>query len=193
MVSLSKDVSIQLMESSIAQRYAKAFFEIAMEQGKCDAYLEGLEAFNQIGKANPQFEPFLANRFVDIKARLLMVDEFVKKFETDELLGNFLKVVIKKGRADQLKLITEFFKKMVYQLQNKLGAVVTSAEKLDDSVYLQIQKSLVKKTKKEIVLEKKIEPEVLGGMLVQVDGAIYDGTLKTHLEKIKEKMREASF
>lgn len=181
------------MESSIAQRYAKAFFEIAGEQGKWDAYLEGLEAFNEISKTNPQFDLFLANRFVDIKARLLMIDEFVRIFKADELLGNFLKVVIKKGRADQLKLITEFFKKMVYQLQNKLGAIVTSAEKLNDSVYDQIQKALSKKTKKEIVLEKKVVPEVLGGMLVQVDGAIYDGTLKSHLEKIKEKMREATF
>lgn len=181
------------MESFIAQRYAKAFFEIAKEEGKCDPYLEQLEAFNQMGQVNLELIPFLANRFVDSQARLLIVDEFVKKFGADELVGNFLKVVIKKGRVDQLKLIIEFFKKMVYQLQNKLRAHVISAEALNDSVYQQIQKTLAQKTKKEIILEKEIAPEILGGLSIRVEGAIYDGTLKTHLEKIKERMKGATF
>lgn len=181
-----------MIETSIARRYAKALLDIAAESDQTNLFLSELDFFHNLCLKHPSLMDVLSNRFMDLTARMNIVDELSGKLKLNPMIKNFLKLLIKKGRAELLGLIVKTYQKLVYELEGKLEAVITSAKPLDDLHYEEIQKILSKITGKKIITQKEIKPEVLGGMSVRIGGEVYDGTIRASLDKISDEMRKGT-
>lgn len=181
-----------MIESSIARRYAKALLDIASESGQTSLFLSELDSFHNLCLKHPSLMDVLSNRFMDLTARMNIVDELAGRLKLNPMIRNFLKLLIKKGRAGFLDFIVKAYQKLVYELEGKLEAVITSAKPLNDLHYKEIQKILSKITGKKIIAQKDIKPEVLGGLAIRIGGEVYDGTIRASLNKIGEEMRKGT-
>ena len=177
-----------MIEASIARRYARALIELAREEGKIEAYALLLQNFQALCRENALLLDTLTNRFFDLAARLRIVDRLAQKLDLALSVKNFIKLLIKKGRIGLFGDIVLEYQREVYLFQNKVVATIVSARDLPDSITREIQSILAKKTGKDVVVEKEVKPNVLGGVCVRMGGEVYDGTVKAALDCLTEKM-----
>ena len=176
-----------MIEASIARRYARALIELAREEGKIEAYALLLQNFQALCRENALLLDTLTNRFFDLAARLRIVDRLAQKLDLALSVKNFIKLLIKKGRIGLFGDIVLEYQREVYLFQNKVVATIVSARDLPDSITREIQSILAKKTGKDVVVEKEVKPNVLGGVCVRMGGEVYDGTVKAAPDCLTQK------
>lgn len=179
-----------MIESSIARRYAKALFEIGREKGKAELFLDQISSLHQLCQEHPFLQDTLANRFMDLKARLNIIDDLGAKMGLDEMVVNFLKILIQKGRIRLMPFVFKNYRTLMYSYQNKIEAVISTAKPLEEKIYKELSQALQEITGKTVVTTKELRPEVLGGISVRIGGEVFDGTVKAQLEKMSLAMRQ---
>lgn len=182
-----------MIESSIARRYARALLEIGKETGKTDAFLSELTSFDKSCLDHGQLLSVLGNRFLPVGSRLQILGTIAQKLSLSVTVANFLRLLLRKSRMALLPQVTEIYRAFVFKLQNRVEVKVTSAKALSAEVLKQLEEVLARKTGKGIVLESAIRPEVLGGLSVEVEGMIYDGTILSQLNGMELEMKKTVF
>ncbi len=174
--------------SGVSFRYASAIYDIANNQGKLEQVKSDFQNFNQLCEASRDFYLFLKSPVVKALRKL----EILKKLfssEYDKVILEFMSLVCKKNRAGQLKEIAESFAS-VYNIRKGIEkASVLTAMDLTDITAKELEK-LAKKVvgDKELELEYKIEPSLIGGFLLKVEDKQMDQTVSTKLKKIKKEL-----
>lgn len=135
----------------------------------------------------------LARLFEDpnfsVEERRDVVDKTAKKFELDETLQKFLRLLVDKGRISLLPQIYEALTHMIDDAQGRLQVTILSATPVAESEIREITQSLMQSShKKEVRAKNLIDKNLLGGMRVEVDGAVFDATLKAKLSALRSKL-----
>ncbi|HBF11914.1 MAG TPA: ATP synthase F1 subunit delta [Deltaproteobacteria bacterium] len=182
-----------MIERSIARRYARALFSLGKEQKKLDAYLEQLRQLESTSKTSPLLLLSLGNRFLDMGERLAIVNEVASRCGFDKEVKNFIKILIEKARISLLSLIIEAYQGYVYADENKVEAVVTSAHSLGQDQINILETTFSSIMGKKVLLKGKVEPSVLGGVSVQIGGEIFDGTLRSQLNRLTQELKVENF
>ncbi len=178
-----------MIETTLARRYSKALFSLAIEAGSQDQVREELEELKSLMEAHPVLLEILSNRFLDLKARMRVVDELAQKMGLNPEVTSFLKLLIKKGRLTLLGLMADFYKKLILASQNKMEAQVTSAYPLSDMIHGELKKILSEKSGSEVLIRPHLDPSVLAGIRVSLGNIVYDGTAQAELFRLMEEMR----
>lgn len=174
-----------MIEAQIARRYAKALFKLA-EETKVPflKYLEELEGLEKLFADNKELYEALANRYVDLKARKAIIEDIASQLSLTTELKNFLKLLVDKGRVDVFEFIVDSYKDFAFEAEGKIEATVTSARELKDELYHQVSQVIADMTGKKVELQKEIKPEVIGGIALRFAGEIFDGTVKSRLDRL---------
>jgi F-type H+-transporting ATPase subunit delta len=180
-----------MIESSISRRYAKALVDSAQENNSLDATLSQL-ANLKTAVLLPKVDllEVLGNRFMDLKARLKVVDELAQVLGLSQEVKNFTKILIEKGRISLLPNIYAAFREYVFTFQNKVEIELVSARALKEGVVKEIQQKMETLLQKQIVVKEAIKPQVLGGVCVRVADQIFDGTLLSQIQKLGSEMKK---
>ncbi len=178
-------------EAALSRRYAKALFEIA--KGKEDVFETQLNEFHALWLNHEGLRGVLLNRFIDLNARLKVIDDLAAKIQMNLDVIHFLKLLIRKGRMGYFGMILESFHEFALQAANKVEASITSAKPLPEATYTELQNLMAQKTGKMVVVKKEINPDVLGGVCIRVGNEIYDGTVKAELDRLCDSMAKVSF
>jgi len=168
-------------------RYARALLELAESEGKLDTiYKELLETVELVQKY-PEIPHLLMNTTIAREEK----EDFLEKIlprQTTALLLNFMKVLIKKKRFQDLALIAGAFHKL-YETKKGIQRVrVQSPLPLDEALKDKLRHALEKKMKREIVIEPEVNPEILGGLILDFEGTQIDGSFRTVLGELKQKL-----
>jgi F-type H+-transporting ATPase subunit delta len=181
-----------MIESSIARRYSRALLQIGKETGEMDLFLNQLVLFEAVCKENPNVLDMLSNRFVDVKARLAVIDELTSKLDLCKTINHFLKLLVRKGRIGLCHFIVEAYRRDVYKAQGKIQATIISADKLSQEFYDQIEKILSQITGLTVLSKPRVDPDVLGGVAVEVGGQVFDGTVQSGLSRLSDQMMKVA-
>lgn len=177
-----------MSESALARRYAKALFDLALEEERVEAIRGELENFGTLAKDNPNLMDVLSNRFLNADNRLAVIDQLGGRLELSKTVSNFLKLLVKKGRISFLKPMVAVFRRMAFDHQKTIEACVKSAFPLDSATTDAIAILLSRSTGKKIILEHVVDCNLLGGIWLKIGNEIYDGTVKADLNLLKNKM-----
>ena len=177
-----------MIKYKVANRYSKALFDVGLEYNKLDKLLKDLETFTELFTTNKEFKIVMETSAVSREEKKEIVEELAKRFDFNPLTINFFKLLIDKNKIKFIPTINEVFLKRYRDYIGLADYEVISAVELDTSIINEIKEKLEKKTGKKIELSTKVDPEILGGLIVKTEGLIYDGSLKSHLLKIKEKI-----
>ena len=178
--------------SGMAGRYATALFELALENKAVDAVKKDLDQFDALIAESADLSRLVRSPVFDADEQLKASSAVLAKAGIGGLAANFLRVITTNRRLFAVRDMIRGYRALVARHKGEVTAHVTVAEKLSDT-HLDTLKSTLKTVTsgKDIDLDVKIDPAVIGGLIVKVGSRMVDSSLRTKLNSIKLAMKEA--
>lgn len=173
----------------IAKRYAKALFNLALEEGQVEQYGQELGEFIQLLKDLPDFADAVQNPLYPVAIRKNVFGSVADKAGTAPIIKSFVELLIQKNRLQYLGEISDYYHKLIDEHANIARAQVKAATPLDDQVIQEIAASLEKMTGKKIAVEFEQDPGLIGGVVAQIGDLVLDGSVRRQLLNIKETLK----
>ncbi len=175
------------MAKLISKRYAVALFELAQETNKIDELNTEVEFIYKSISEDKDFLIILNHPRISGEEKFNLFQEIFKGQISDEVLG-LLSVVVGKNRETELVEIFVEFLELVRVHKGIATAYITSATALTPEQLTAIKQKLSEKLNKQIIVETDTKPELIGGLVINVDGKIIDNSIKTNLFNIKKSL-----
>ena len=173
----------------IASVYARSLFEVAQEQGKLDEVRDQLGEFADTLDSNQEMQVFFFSPYFSTPEKEEGLDKVVTGAEP--ILQNFLKLLIEKHRMPAVFRVRRSFDEL-WQRENKLLPVeVTSAIELDQNTVKQIGDRIAEETGQKIELSERVDPDILGGLVVRVGNSIIDSSIRARLDSLRRQVAKA--
>lgn len=178
--------------SNAARRYAEALIDSIFDgENAAEAGRSAADELSQLAEAIrevPDLRNALENPSYTQDDRLKALEVIAGKLELSARTRSFAKLVIEKGRAAELTEISLVFRKLLDERSGRVIAVVTSAAPLTDAALADIKAALEKRTGKAVDVEAKVDPELIGGIRAEVGTIVFDGSIRSELESLREKL-----
>lgn len=177
------------MAGLISRRYAEALFQLALEKDCVDKYSDEIKLIHDTLAGNGEILKVLNNPEISSDIKMNILKDAFEKYVSEDVLG-LLAVVFRKNREKELiDILSEFLGK-VMEYRGIVYATVESAVPLKSEKINEIKQKLSKKLNKQVEVEVKIVPELIGGIKIAVDGYVIDNTVKKGIEAIKKALLE---
>ncbi|MCX7817145.1 MAG: ATP synthase F1 subunit delta [Syntrophales bacterium] len=176
--------------NTVAKRYAKAFFEVAEEQGRIEKFYEELSVFLSLIQENKDFREFLANPIFDQHEKRVVVDTVLGMMSVSDVTANFLRLLTDKRRIVLLKEIVDSYRDMMDEALGIVRIGVMTAFPLTDELRGELQSKLEMLTGKRVVMTVVEDRSLLGGIVVRIGDTVYDNSVRTQLNNIRNLLWE---
>ncbi len=171
--------------TDIAKEYGAALFMLAKEDGNADAVARSLETVAAAFKANPDYELLLALPNIAREERVALLDGAFASSVEDSVLS-FLKLMCEEGYIRAFPTAKAEFDALLDEDRRILHATVTSVVPLTDSEQQELRAKLQTMSGHRVEMHYQLDPTLLGGVVVELDGTVYDNSLKRQMTRIKE-------
>ncbi len=176
----------------MAGRYASALFELALENKATDAVRAELEKFDQLVDGSPDLNRLVRSPVFGVDDQLKALSAILDKAGIKGLAANFLRVITTNRRLFAARDMIRAYRALVAKHKGEVTAQVTVAEKLNDKNTEALKSALKTVTGgKDIDFDVKVDPAIIGGLIVKVGSRMVDSSLRTKLNSIKLAMKEA--
>ncbi len=177
-----------MITGSIARRYAKALLEIGIQQQTYDALGKELDRAAETLRASPELRNALENPVFSLDKRKLVMDELARRLALSKTVRNFIMLLLDKGRIAALPDIARAHRALVDEHAGRVRATVTSARPLDPMLETRLKTALEKQSGKVVIFEKREDPTIMGGLITQLGDTVFDGSVRTQLEQLREEL-----
>ena len=174
----------------IAEVYARALFEAAADGGVLDRVHDELGQFAEALDEDRNLQLFLFSPYFSSEEKKDGIRRIVS--DADERLVNFLELLAERHRTPALFRIRRIFDGLWAEENKLLPVTVTSATELDQALVDDIGKRIEEQTGRRVELSSKVDPDVLGGLMVRVGNMVLDGTVRNRLEKLRKQVAKAA-
>lgn len=178
-----------MRSSAIARRYAKALILIGKEDGKSETYREELNNIVGLMDQEPMLEQSVGNPLYSAKARRNVLETVLKKLELSRIMNSFVMLLFDKGRIKFLRDVNNYYNIFADELKGVIHADLISATELSSESFEQIRNSLSKMTGKQVLLDTKLDPSLIGGVITKIGDLVLDGSIKTQLQNMRESLK----
>ncbi len=174
----------------VARVYAETLLRFAEREGALDQAMEGLSALDTAIATDREFARFLeAPQITADDKRSLLWSVFEGRLHP--VMLRFLDLVVAKRREPLLPEIAAAWREILDRRANRQGATVTTAVPADPALLVRLRAALEKATGKTISLEERVDPRLLGGVVVRTGDLVMDASLKTRLATLRHRLRTA--
>ncbi len=177
--------------SGMAGRYATALFELALEEKALDKVKADLESFDALVGGNPDLARLVRSPVFGADEQGKALSAILDKVGIGGIAANFLKVITANRRLFAAQSIIRGFRALVAKHKGEVSAEVTVAEKLSDKNLDALKGALNAVTGKDVDLNVRVDPAIIGGLVVKLGSRMIDTSLRTKLNSIKFAMKEA--
>jgi len=176
----------------IAEVYSRALFEVAKEHDVLDEVHEQLDEFAEAleDEDNRELRLFFFSPYFSSEEKKNGVEQVVSG--ADERFLNFLKLLAERHRMPVLPRIRRQFDSLWSEEKRLLPVAVTSAVELDEELVKRIGDRIEGQTGRTVDLSSRVDPEVLGGLVVRVGNMVMDASVRSRLEKIRKQVTKAA-
>jgi len=178
-----------VIDTTLAKRYATALVEIAQEQNALDKYAADLDALSKLVEESRDFREVLINPVFTKEDKKKIAGPVLQKMGADPMVINFVYLLIDRKRIEQLTGIEKAFRAKVDEIRGITRGQVTSAEPLEQAELAQLTEKLANITGKQVIVTTKVDPSLIGGLVAKVGDMVFDGTIRTQLNQLKESLK----
>jgi len=179
-----------LISSDLAKRYARAFFDIAVEEGKIEDYGKELAAFALLTQQNKALQEFLANPIFELKSKKTVIEELLARTQISGRTANFLRLLVDKQRIGVVGEVDAAYKEFMDKTLKKVRVSVRTAYPLTPELEGALKKRVAEMTGKEVEMTVEDDSSLIGGLVVRVGDTMYDGSIKAQLGNIRKLLGE---
>ena len=174
--------------AEISKEYGQALFMLACEDGRQKEYGQVLEQIKAALEDQPDYAQLLASPAIPMQDRLHTIEVAFAALAPEHVLS-YLKLLCEKGRVDCFVESVEVYQGLLNAAEHISTATITSAVELTEEEKQKLQLALERRCKGQVRAEYVVDKELLGGLVVEVDGNILDGSLRQRLSEMKEVIR----
>ena len=169
-----------------ARRYAEAAFQVAMRDGTVETWRAELDAAGEIA-ADDQVGRMLANPAVPLETRTEMAESIFGTIVGRGLL-NLIGLMLRRGRIEQLAQVAAEFRRLDNARQGITLATATSAAPLSPDEIRDLTARMEQLTGGRVELDVKVDPSLLGGLVVRIGDRLIDGSVRGRLERLRNQL-----
>lgn len=176
------------MAKLVSKTYGEALFELAVEEGREDEFLNEITEIQNILSQNPDFARLMVHPKILKEEKLEVLKDVFKGRISEELYG-FLSLVVSKDRYDEIDGILDYFVGEVKALKGIGIASVTTATDLSDSQKKAVEKRLLETTPyKSMEMHYDVDETLIGGMIIRIKDRVVDSSIHTKLNKLQREL-----
>jgi F-type H+-transporting ATPase subunit delta len=176
---------------AVAQRlYARALFQAAEDAGKLEQVASELSELATAIAETPALQLLLRNPQIDPPEKADVLAEL--SAGADELVRNFVRLVAEKGRAAEIPEMSAELDALVARAQNRLAVELITAHELSDEEARSIVETIEKASGRTVEASRSVDPDLVGGIVLQVGSFRADGSVRGRLERLKQELATAS-
>lgn len=177
---------------SVAKSYARALLEAAVAQKASSADLDRIEGqlneFSQMLRTSKEARVALAGPATSARDKVGLVKEFAKRGGYTLLVGNFLQLMARKERLGIFSAVADAFGAVRLESEGGLQGTLVSADPVSAADVAGLAQSFSQKLGKRVAFKTATDPNLLAGIKVTVNGVTYDGTLRSQLQRLRERL-----
>ena len=175
----------------MAGRYATALFDLARESNAIDAVKADLERFDALVAESADLNRLVRSPVFSADEQLQALSAVLERAGIGGLAAKFLKLVTSNRRLFAVRDMVKAYREFVAKHKGEATAEVTIAEKLKDEHLDALRSALKAVSGKNVDLDIKVDPAIIGGLVVKLGNRMVDSSLRTRLNAIKQVMKEA--
>ena len=176
--------------NSTSNSYASALYELSKENSELDEVEDGIKSLNKLLNESSDFKEMILSPTVAKEDKKNVIFLIADQNKFSQILKKFLGIVAIKNRLFFLEKIIESFLNMVSYNKGQLKAKLISSKKLSPDEKKKIQDELSKDFKSSINIDYEYNPDLIGGLIIQVGSVMVDTSIKTKLKKLEKNMLE---
>lgn len=177
------------IQASLAGRYATALFGLARDEKQIDAVTRSLNSLEAAVAESSDFRALVGSPLISRTNAAKAIRALTPALGVDPITANFLGVLADNGRLGELKAIIRAFRRLVAQDRGETAAEVTSARPLADDQIAKLKANLVARLGRDVAIEAKVDPEILGGLVVRLGSQMIDSSIRTKLNTLANAMK----
>ena len=180
-----------MLVSGVAGRYASALFDLARDAGSMDEVGASLDRFDRLIQENPDLETLVRSPIYTAEEQTRAVAAILDRAGITGLAANFIRLVASKRRLFALPQMIVGYRELLADAKGVVRAEVRLAEQPSEAVMSEIRAALKEVTGAEVDMRVRIDPALIGGLVVQIGSRMVDASLRTKLNSIRLAMQGA--
>ncbi len=181
-----------MIEARVGRRYARALFQIALEDGSVDAIASELAAVSEAMAASKDLRQVLTFPTHSLELRRGVFGSIADRLGTGPVVRNFVNLLLERNRMSAFDACLQSFRARADEHLGQVRGEVVSARPLSTEQLDAVRSKLEQTTGKQVLLEVREDPALLGGLVARVGNTVYDGSLKTRLDGIQRAMSDST-
>lgn len=173
---------------TVARRYASALVDVGLERGDAQAVQQDLLAWEKMFQASPILPEVFRNPTIALDKKRAVLNKLIERARPGPTTANFLKLLLQNQRITELGEINLKFAELLDARAGMVAATVTTAHSVPESTQAALHAKLLTLTGKQVRINFATDPDLIGGLVTRIGSTVYDGSVRNHLQLIKEKM-----
>jgi F-type H+-transporting ATPase subunit delta len=178
-----------MITGSIARRYARALFSLAVDADRIEPWSSAFAGLRLTFRDNPELRDALTNPVYTAEQRRAIVTKLAQGLALDPEPTNLLLLLADRNRLALLDAVAEAFGELADQKLGRVRARVISAVPLEQAEATRLAERLAGAAKAEVIVEREVDPAILGGVVARVGSMVYDGSLRSQLEDLGRALK----
>ena len=177
-----------MSNETIARRYGTALADVVLSTDETETVKKELRIWEEMLNANSDLQNAFSSPAIGHFVKEELMERLLEKTKPAKTTSNFLRILVKNGRLGDLGDINQKFESVLEERSGTVIARITSARDLTESDRSEFKKKLEKLTGKKINLNFEIDKEIIGGVVTRIGSTVYDGSVKTKLENLRQQL-----
>ncbi|HEY4016484.1 MAG TPA: ATP synthase F1 subunit delta [Polyangiaceae bacterium] len=178
--------------SLVAHRYARALFDIGTEQNDLERLVGEMATVADAWESSADFRNAIENPLVQHPTKKAVVGDLAERISASDTVRQTLQLLVDRRRMKTLPYVARMLRELADARKGVVRAEVTTAVKLSEVYYARLQAQLERMTSKRVVIDRHVDPSLLGGVVTRIGDRIIDGSLRTRLHSLRDAMAPTS-
>ena len=173
---------------TVARRYASALADVVLERGEAREVQEEMLVWEQMLQSSSNLQEVFRNPTIALDDKRGLLSKLIARAKPRPTTTNFLKVLLQNQRLTEIGEINRKFAEILDLRAGMVAAIVTTARTVPEAAQQQLYTKLLSLTGKKVRINFATDPNLIGGLVTRIGSTVYDGSVRNHLQMIKEKM-----
>jgi F-type H+-transporting ATPase subunit delta len=174
--------------TTIANRYARALADVVVERNETNEVAKELNDFERMMSENPQLREVFASPVIATERKRAVLDELLSRAGFRQTTANFLRLLLDNARLHNLDQMLDALSRELDVRMNVVSAEVTTAREIGQQEKAALHSQLKAATGKEVRLQFRTDPAIIGGVVTRIGSLVYDGSIKNQLAQMKREL-----
>lgn len=179
-----------MSSGSIARRYARALMALGVDNNDYEALGQQVGALARAMKSSSELAETLSNPAFPRSDRKKVITALLARLNASKTVESFVLLLLERERLAALPDIARELDAMIDERKGRIAAEVVSARPLSDQQLAQLERALEALSGKKVDIAKREDPELLGGIVAKLGDTVYDGSLRTQLAQLRQRLVE---